>query len=219
MWCGRKTNPAVQVSLAARPDNREFVHNPLFNDILFPMKRLLFLIFCLLPAVQAAEQPVAELGAEFWFTPRHGDVIAGRADLGEAVKKLIAEPEAYLILRYPETESGELWGRELQAWLVSLGVVSDRIELQPDPAHLESVEVVLISPALEMEEAPPLQIDEQPLEEEGGGAPPSTEAAAASMQETDQQRPETVEVVTPQPTAPETTEETREQEQVETEQE
>ncbi len=187
------------------------------------MKRLLFLIFCLLPAVQAAERPVAELGAEFWFTPRHGDVIAGRADLGEAVKKLIAEPEAYLILRYPETESGELWGRELQAWLVSLGVVSDRIELQPDPARLESVGVVLVSPALEMEKARPLQINGQPADDEGIDAAAAVAAdAAAARKKTDlQEQSETSEGLTPalQPTAPETTEETREQEQVETEKE
>lgn len=183
------------------------------------MKRLLFLLFCLLPGAWAAQQPVAELGAEFWFTPRHGDVIAGRADLGEAVKKLMAEPEAYLVLHYPETESGELWGQELQAWLVSLGVVSDRIELQPDPARLESVEVVLVSPALELEEARPLRIDDPPADAEGG-APPSAGSGAAAAQETDQQeQPATVDAAAAQPAAPETTEETREQAQVETEKE
>lgn len=125
------------------------------------MKRLLFLIFCLLPGAQAAEQAVAELGPEFWFTPRHGDVIAGRADIGMAVKHLLGEPEAYLVLRYPETESGELWGQELQAWLVSLGVVSDRIELQPDAQRLESLQVVLVSPAL-TPAASEADVDENP---------------------------------------------------------
>jgi len=126
------------------------------------MKRLLFLMLFLLPAAQAAERTVAELGAEFWFTPRHGDQIAERPDLGAAVVQLQAEPEAYLVLHYPQTESGELWGQELQAWLVSLGVVSDRIELQSDAEQLESVTVVLVTPNDEAEDNQPLQINARP---------------------------------------------------------
>jgi hypothetical protein len=126
------------------------------------MKRLLFLMLFLLPAAQAAERTVAELGAEFWFMPRHGDQIAERPDLDAAVAQLQAEPEAYLVLHYPQTESGELWGQELQAWLVSLGVVSDRIELQSDAEQLDSVSVVLVTPKGETEDNQSLQIDAEP---------------------------------------------------------
>ncbi len=125
----------------------------LFNDILLLMKRYLFLILIfLMPFTYAAEETVAELGPEFWFTPRHGDVIAAHEGVRAAVKKLIAEPEAYLVVRYPDTESGELWGQELQAWLVSLGLVMDRMELQSAPERLESVALVVISPDVETEE-------------------------------------------------------------------
>ena len=125
----------------------------LFNDILPLMKRYLLLILIfLMPVTHAAEETVAELGAEFWFTPRHGDVIAAHEGVRAAVKKLIAEPEAYLLVRHPETESGELWGQELQAWLVSLGLVADRMELQPAAEQLDSVRLVVISPDVEAEE-------------------------------------------------------------------
>lgn len=124
------------------------------NDILPMMKRILVLLmFCLTPAANAAEEALAVLGAEFWFEPRHGDAIAEHEGVRGAVKKLIAEPEAYLALRYPATEFGELWGLELQAWLVSLGLVSDRIELQSGFDQLEAVELVVISPDVEGDEA------------------------------------------------------------------
>ncbi len=118
------------------------------------MKRfLILLLFSLMPVANAAEESLALLGAEFWFEPRHGDAIADHEGVKAAVKKLIAEPEAYLALRYPATEFGELWGLELQAWLVSLGLVSDRIELQTGYDQLEAVELVVISPDVEGDEA------------------------------------------------------------------
>ena len=125
----------------------------LFSDILPQMKRYLFFMLALLvPVTHAAEEMVAELGAEFWFTPRHGDVIVAHEGVRAAVKKLIAEPEAYLLIRHPQTESGELWGQELQAWLISLGLVLDRMELQPTPEQLESVTLVVVSPDIEIDQ-------------------------------------------------------------------
>ena len=124
-----------------------------FSDILPQMKPYLFFMLILFVSViQAAEEMVAELGAEFWFTPRHGDVLVAHEVVRAAVKKLIAEPEAYLLLRHPETESGELWGQELQAWLISLGLVADRMELQPAPEQLESVTLIVVSPDVEADQ-------------------------------------------------------------------
>lgn len=95
--------------------------------------------------VQAAERNVAQLGAEFWFMPRHGEQLLAQDSLKVAVQRLSAEPEARLVLHHPATEAGELWGRELQAWLVSLGIVSDRIELR-DGYEGEGVAVILVTP-------------------------------------------------------------------------
>ena len=136
------------------------IMDDVINVILPLMKRyLVLLLFCLMPASHAAEESVVVLGAEFWFTPRHGDVIATNEGVRAAVKRLIVEPEAYLAVRYPASESGELWGLELQAWLVSLGLVSDRIELQSRQDLPDAVELVVISPDVEIEDTTPLPID------------------------------------------------------------
>jgi len=117
------------------------------------MKRFLFLLLCLMPVSHAAEETVVVLDAEFWFMPRHGDVVAEHYGVRAAVKKMIADPDAYLALRYPDNETGELWGQELQAWLVSLGMVSDRIELQSGYDQIEGVALVVITSAEEVDES------------------------------------------------------------------
>jgi len=117
------------------------------------MKRFLYLLLCLMPVGHAAEESVVVLDAEFWFMPRHGDVVAEHYGVRAAVNKLIAEPEAYLALRYPDNETGELWGQELQAWLVSLAIVSDRIELQPGHEQIEGVALVVITPDNDVEQS------------------------------------------------------------------
>ncbi len=110
------------------------------------MKRFLILLLCLVPVGYAAEESVVAFDAEFWFMPRHADVVADHNGVRTVVNRLIANPDAYLALRYPDNETGELWGQELQAWLVSLGVVSDRIELQPGYDEIEGVALVVIAP-------------------------------------------------------------------------
>jgi len=117
------------------------------------MKRFLFLLLCLMPVSYAAEESVVVLDAEFWFMPRHGDVVAEHYGVRAAIKKMIADPDAYLALRYPDNETGELWGQELRAWLVSLGVVSDRMELQAGYDQLEGVALVVITADKEVEES------------------------------------------------------------------
>jgi len=152
------------------------------------MKRIIFmLLFCLSSSPQATEESVATLGAEFWFTPRHGDVITANEGVKAAVNKLIAEPQAYLVLRYPPTESGELWGRELQAWLISLGLVSDRIKLEVHAELFEAVELVVIGPEAKEEKAPlqidaPVQGSVQIAPESSVTASPATVAADTAAQ-------------------------------------
>jgi hypothetical protein len=104
----------------------------------------------------AAEQFIAEVGAEFWASPRNGEAIIHYEPIAIVVDKLLVEPDAYLILRHPEGESGELWGVELQAWLVSLGLVSDRIELQPGYEGIDGVGLYIESPDIDVEVAEPL---------------------------------------------------------------
>jgi len=127
------------------------------------MKRFFILFLCLMPVSYAAEESVVLLDAEFWFMPRHGDVVAEHYGVRKAVNKLIANPDAYLALRYPDNETGELWGQELQAWLVSLGVVSDRIELQSGYEQIEGVALVVVTS--DDEAAEPLMVIDAVVDE------------------------------------------------------
>lgn len=97
------------------------------------------------PETPEADQlpAAAHFGAEFWFSPRHGDLIVQKPELRTIVQRLLSQPDAFLVVAYPEGESGELWGLEMQAWLIALGVSSDRIELRASMALLESVTVSL----------------------------------------------------------------------------
>lgn len=97
-------------------------------------------------AAHAAEQAVMVVGAEFWATPRHAEQVLAQTPLKAAVQQLQRESDASLVLHYPAGESGELWGLELQAWLVSLGVVSDRIALRAGYEGDEGVAVIMVAP-------------------------------------------------------------------------
>ena len=116
------------------------------------MKCILLVWFSLVAQVSfAAERFVAEVGAEFWASPRNGEAIIQYEPVVIAVNQLLVEPESYIVLRYPEGESGELWGVELQAWLVSLGLVSDRIELQSGYEGIDGVGLYIESPDIDID--------------------------------------------------------------------
>ncbi len=157
------------------------------NDILSAMKYIAVLFFLLLtPIVQAAERPVAVVGAEFWVSPRSGEAVLSNSGISEAVKLLMEDPEAYLVLHHPQSEFGELWGQELQAWLVSLGIVSDRLELRAGFEN-EGVELVVVSTHSEPEAQSELYIDEigidSPLDEAGESAPDAQDSDALILEE------------------------------------
>ncbi len=102
---------------------------------------LLFLsLTCATPAL--AVPPPAVLDADFWATPRQGEAVVARQGLAAVVRALAQEPSARLVVRHAEGEWGELWGQEMAAWLVALGVASSRIEVVPS-ATVEAVEVAL----------------------------------------------------------------------------
>lgn len=165
----------------------------MFDDILNAMKSIAIVFSLILsslwvsPPARAAEQTVAVVGAEFWAMPRHAEQLLALAPLTAAVQQLMQEPEAYLVLNYPASEFGELWGLEFQAWLVSLGIVSDRVELRAGYEGADGIAVILVMPAATeaLSFPPPLSI-EQGVDE---GAPgeqtvkenSSVEGAAATV--------------------------------------
>ncbi len=87
------------------------------------------------------------LGPMFWASPRSAEIVVANEPLAQLVRALGREPEAQLRLSYPSGEWGELWGQELKAWLIALGVSADRLELVAVEKMDEGVGVELIVPA------------------------------------------------------------------------
>lgn len=107
---------------------------------------MIFFASVMLAMPVAAEPVAAVVGAEFWMSPRHGETMIKLESLGKVVRAYLdAEGEAQLRISHPATESGELWGGEMQAWLVSLGIASDKIVRRADAAHDDAVEILLES--------------------------------------------------------------------------
>ncbi len=104
------------------------------------MKRLLILLSLLLltPLAHAWQ---GSLSAAEWARPRSGAALVRMPVLQQAVTALRAQPESHLQLRYPGGDTGSMWAQELKAWLVALGVVSERIELLPGGTDAGSIEL------------------------------------------------------------------------------
>lgn len=135
------------------------------------MKSIILIISTLLslPA-WAGKAGQATLGPAFWASPRSAETVAANEPLAQLVRSLGREPEAQLRLSYPGGEWGELWGQELKAWLIALGVSADRLELAAVEGMDEGVSVELIVPAA-LEGS-----GEAPVVEPVTGAPEAEEA-------------------------------------------
>lgn len=144
----------------------------------------------LLPPLYAAEQHVTVVGAEFWAVPRHADQLLVQTPLKVAAQQLWVEPDAYLVLNHPSSEVGELWGLELQAWLVSLGIASDRIELRGGYEGDDGVAIIVVSSAVADEQGAsvtaPMDVETVESESIGSGdvtvtPPPAVQRAVESQ--------------------------------------
>lgn len=79
---------------------------------------------------QAADLPL-QITASEWAQPRSGAELLRDPVLAESVRQLQAKPGSTIEILYPGGDSGALWARELQAWLVALGIDSSRIRALP----------------------------------------------------------------------------------------
>jgi hypothetical protein len=85
------------------------------------------------------------LSAPDWARPRHGDWLSAHPALVAALDKLQQSPHSVLQLRYPGGDEGVLWVEELQAWLVALGLESERIEILPGSGGKAAIQLEVIS--------------------------------------------------------------------------
>lgn len=70
------------------------------------------------------------LSADAWAVPRQAETILSMTPVVSAVQALLADPRGRLTLLHPAGEEGALWAAELRAWLVGLGVDTQRIQLR-----------------------------------------------------------------------------------------
>ena len=70
------------------------------------------------------------LSQQQWAIPKNAQSILNMPALRAVMPRLLQDEQQNLVIRYPGGEVGILWASELKGWLVSLGVSSERIELQ-----------------------------------------------------------------------------------------
>lgn len=85
------------------------------------------------------------LSAEAWAVPRQAETILAMPPMAAAVRALLATSQGRLVITYPATEEGGLWGSELRDWLVSLGIDSDRIQLQAASSSAKQINLSVLA--------------------------------------------------------------------------
>ncbi|MBT59051.1 MAG: hypothetical protein CL393_05930 [Acidiferrobacteraceae bacterium] len=89
------------------------------------------LLFCLLaPPAKAAELREILSRAQ-WPEVRTGMTVLGIEPLKRSILFFDANPGSRLIIRYPGGDVGNAWAFELRDWLISLGLASKHIRLEP----------------------------------------------------------------------------------------
>ena len=107
------------------------------------MMRLWPLFLLLFSPVHAADGPWI-VDAEFWATPRSGEVVLAEPALRAAVDTLMfREESSRLVIRYPGGETGQFWAQELQGWLVALGIPSQRIVTEPGGVREDQLQLTV----------------------------------------------------------------------------
>lgn len=94
----------------------------------------------------AADSPLILTAGE-WAVPRSGAGVLGMKAVAQAMRQLDARSGSRLVIRYPGGDEGSLWASELQAWLVSLGLASQRIERVPGSGSRQRIELSVLTPA------------------------------------------------------------------------
>jgi hypothetical protein len=79
-----------------------------------------------------------------WAQPRHGEMLVRQPALAATIGRLQQQPQARLRIRYPGGDEGVLWAEELQAWLVALGLASNRIERIPGSSKADTIMLEIV---------------------------------------------------------------------------
>ena len=102
---------------------------------------LFFLLMHMFPVLAIEREWV--LSADEWARPRDGRGIVSMPVLEKSVQVWREQPALHLIIHYPGGEEGMLWARELQDWLVALGVPSSHIQTISGHSRKDAVTIEL----------------------------------------------------------------------------
>jgi len=86
---------------------------------------------------------VGILEAEMWARPRTGARVAAMPAVKKMVRRLLASPDARLVIRYPGGEEGSLWAEELHVWLVALGIEAASMDMRPGSKQADQIELFI----------------------------------------------------------------------------
>jgi hypothetical protein len=107
------------------------------------MTRTLIALLLLSPLPVFSEESW-QITALEWAQPRHGEWLVRQPALAAAIDQLQQQPQSRLQIRYPGGDEGILWAEELQAWLVALGLASNRIERVPGSSEADRILLVIV---------------------------------------------------------------------------
>lgn len=100
-----------------------------------------FTLIVMFPIYASEQQWV--LSADEWARPRDGKGLVSMLVLEQSVQAWSAESNLELVIHYPGGEEGVLWAKELQDWLIALGVPSSNIQIIPGHLRKDAVTIEL----------------------------------------------------------------------------
>ena len=103
---------------------------------------ILFLLLTQLSPIFAMEREWV-LSADEWARPRDGKGIVSMPVLKESILAWRGQPDLNLVIHYPGGEEGILWAKELQDWLVALGIPSSHIQTISGHSRKDAVTIEL----------------------------------------------------------------------------
>ena len=83
---------------------------------------------------------------EEWARPKRVETLLQMAAVKNVLSEFDKSPASQLLIVYPGGDEGTLWAHDIKAWLVSLGISSQQIELRPGSGEFSSVELRVEAP-------------------------------------------------------------------------
>jgi hypothetical protein len=83
------------------------------------------------------------LSADEWARPRDGEGLTSMPALKKSVHAWGEQSSLKLVIHYPGGEEGILWAKELQDWLIALGIPSSHIQTISGHSRKDAVTIEL----------------------------------------------------------------------------